>query len=931
MGLVVLARDLAVGGRPVAVKLLRQDHEEGAAGVRFAEEARTLAALRHENIVAVHDLIQEQGRLLLVMDYVPGTSLAELIQAGPLDPRNAAEVALKVASALACAHGSGIMHRDVKPANVLLSAERQVFLVDFGVAKRHDRSEVLTRTGAMIGTPTYMSPEQVRDGRLVDERSDVYSLGATLYEMLVGEPPFVGEDLLALLCQVAGEPPQTPIRRRPDLDLALSSICMRCLEKNPDARYQGAAELVEDLSAYLSGGRVSVGPPRRYTSAVVVGLLALTLCLGLALLFVRSGDTGGSSATSSSMSPEDLELLVQEAREATAAEDWVNARRLQLLAAEEGDVAGMQALGSMLVRGLGGPKDESRGLEWLRKAADQGSASALYNLGASAFHGQGQPKDEAQAVAYFLRAAEGDNARAMYALGVIHRTQGEAVAAREWFERAATGGDSQAMVALGNTLLALGEDEESTRWYRSAAEAGEAAGMTNLAHALLEGRGVDKDVALAATWYHRAAEQGHVAAMLRLTNMHQTGLGVPKDDELATRWCRRAAEAGNVKAMAYLASLLEAGLGVEQSSAKAREWFYLAAEKGDSEAMNRLGFLLGSGRGGSQDEARAVHWYRRAAELGHHGGMVNLGNVLATGRGATVDWKEAESLFRSALASRNPQVVRGARGGLASLERLKAAPVEGTWHRELVAQGKAPRLPAGVKPSSEPGEYVNEADGSILVYLARGSTRWSCALGDHGGPHEHTMSVEGFLLGKYEVSQAQFARFNKLERKHKSLAKIRYRGSTFEVPPDHPVVGVSWHAAAAYCQRNGLRLPTVTEWTYACHVGGRSWPWGDAPPGPALNNLGRWSAGYMGDARDVRDGFPHTAPVTAFAKGCSKSGCFNLYGNVSEWLSAEPDGKQGRLIGGSWNVNANVMGEGRRDPTSRWPDVGFRVARSLGR
>src|SRR5436305_7898303 len=225
MAEVYLARDQLLN-RPVALKALFPEFAREPSFVeRFRREAQAAANLNHPNIVSIYDWGQESGTYFIVMEYVEGRSLRELIHSeGPLEPGQAADIAAEIASALAFAHRSGVVHRDVKPGNVLLTESGTVKVTDFGIA-RAGTSDGLTQTGSVMGTATYFSPEQAQ-GLAVDGRSDVYSVGVVLYEMLVGAAPFVGETPVAVAYQHVREMPATPRSRVASIPADLEQIVL---------------------------------------------------------------------------------------------------------------------------------------------------------------------------------------------------------------------------------------------------------------------------------------------------------------------------------------------------------------------------------------------------------------------------------------------------------------------------------------------------------------------------------------------------------------------------------------------------------------------------------------------------------------------------------------------------------------------------------
>ena len=257
MGVVYKARQRDLK-RVVALKMILASEWASADEIsRFQAEARAVARLRHRNIVGIFEVGEEMGRHFFAMDFVEGQSLAAVIAQKPLSSEQAARWMVSIAQAVDHLHAQGLIHRDLKPSNILIDTDGEPMVTDFGLAKMFDGDGAATRTGAILGTPSYMSPEQAA-GRnsLIGVRSDVYSLGAMLYEMLSGRPPFREDNPLDTLVQVLeGEP--TMLRQLvtnipPELEL----ICFKCLEKDPERRYGSAAELAADLTRFLRGEAV---------------------------------------------------------------------------------------------------------------------------------------------------------------------------------------------------------------------------------------------------------------------------------------------------------------------------------------------------------------------------------------------------------------------------------------------------------------------------------------------------------------------------------------------------------------------------------------------------------------------------------------------------------------------------------------------------
>ncbi|MDX1645432.1 MAG: serine/threonine-protein kinase, partial [Thermoanaerobaculia bacterium] len=256
MGEVYRARDEKLG-REVALKVLPAEMAGDASRLeRFQREARAVAALNHPNIVTLYSVEEEGGTHFLTMELVEGRTLGEVMSDGQIPLGRFFEIALALAAAMAAAHGRGITHRDLKPANVMLTDEGFVKVLDFGLAKLAESAgaddltqmptEALTQDGMVVGTIPYMSPEQI-EGKPLDHRTDIFSLGVLLYEMLVGSRPFQGDTQPALMSAILRDDPPSVVAVRNDLPRHLGRVVARCLEKDPKRRYESAAGLSYEL------------------------------------------------------------------------------------------------------------------------------------------------------------------------------------------------------------------------------------------------------------------------------------------------------------------------------------------------------------------------------------------------------------------------------------------------------------------------------------------------------------------------------------------------------------------------------------------------------------------------------------------------------------------------------------------------------------
>jgi beta-lactam-binding protein with PASTA domain/tRNA A-37 threonylcarbamoyl transferase component Bud32 len=328
------AEDLLLNRR-VAIKVLHANFASDQAFVaRFRREAQAAANLSHPNIVAIYDWGQEGGTYFMVMELIRGQTLRQIVKTkGPLLPRRAAEIAAETSAALSIAHQHGVYHRDIKPGNIMITEDGTVKVTDFGIARALDDSEELTRTGAVIGTATYFSPEQAQ-GLPADERSDIYALGIVLYEMLSGKAPFTGESPVAVAYQHVSTMP-APVREvNPEVPPEIAAVAEHAIAKDPANRYQSAEAFRDDLLRYLGGAEpiaaaaifagaattmipppvpAAVPPPNATPTAqydaqpeersqtaywAFVGALLVALGFGLWLILrLLSGDGGGNLVT----------------------------------------------------------------------------------------------------------------------------------------------------------------------------------------------------------------------------------------------------------------------------------------------------------------------------------------------------------------------------------------------------------------------------------------------------------------------------------------------------------------------------------------------------------------------------------------------------------------------------------------------------------
>jgi formylglycine-generating enzyme required for sulfatase activity/tRNA A-37 threonylcarbamoyl transferase component Bud32 len=320
MGVVYKARHLRLN-RVVALKMvLSGGHATAEECLRFLAEAEAIAAVRHPGIVQVHDFGTHDGSPFFSLEYCPGGSLAAMLAGNPLAPRQTAALIEQVARAVQAAHDAGIIHRDLKPANVLLDERGQPRVTDFGLAKRTEVSDGLTRTGAVVGTPSYLAPEQAQGKKDVGRAADVHALGAILYECLTGRPPFKAATTFDTLLQVVHDEPVPPRQLCSAVPLDLETICLKCLNKEPARRYASAAALADDLRRWQAGEPIAARPAglreravkwagRRPAWAALLGvsLLAALALVGLSAVAVVQWQRAVTALTSEKKARQELE------------------------------------------------------------------------------------------------------------------------------------------------------------------------------------------------------------------------------------------------------------------------------------------------------------------------------------------------------------------------------------------------------------------------------------------------------------------------------------------------------------------------------------------------------------------------------------------------------------------------------------------------
>lgn len=675
-------------GQEVALKLLLRQGDAVQAQ-RFLREGQLAAGIRHPGICPLLAAGRWRGQPFLAYELIAGAKT--LHDVFPLARvRRRIELVRDVAEALGAAHARGVVHRDVKPANVLVDLAGQIRVSDFGAAAG-ESLEALTQTGTLVGTPAYLAPEQMcGDREAIGPQTDVWALGVMLYECLTEASPFQAETLVGFM-QLVQSAEFTPVRKlAPDTHPEIAAICQRALSLSPEDRFPDAGELARALGAYLGGE--AEAPPTARGGLLLGGAAVLAFVLAAAALAL--GGRPPSSPPASLAEIEGTESPSASANASPSASLPASTpsgpdAALLLARAKDGDPTAALALGESLWR-AGATHEEAE--HWLKQAAQGGLPEAWELLGRLALErGEGRAalqaweraeqagsetaaarigrvyasglggvtRDAREALRSFQRGAEAGDPQAQERLGQAY-ARGRGVArdpaqARLWLTRAARAGHPAAMCQLG-VMEEFGQGAEgpdlpaALRWYRAAAAAGDGRAQTNLGYLYETGKGVPVRHAEAVHYYRQAAKQGEARALFRLGACAERGKGLPQSAAQAANYYERALEAGSRNAALALGKLVD-----ESDPAAARRWYLRATELGSGEAWFQLGLLHEQGQGGPKDLARAAACYAKGSEVGDLSSTTALGVCYEWGYGVSADPAEAFRLFRQAAESGHPR------------------------------------------------------------------------------------------------------------------------------------------------------------------------------------------------------------------------------------------------------------------------------------
>ncbi len=632
MGSVYLVEDTQLDNKQFAVKMLPSILVANKRAYRqLKNEALLAMKLVHSNIMQIRAFEENDNNPFLVMDYIEGQTLDDYIaDKGTLTEDETMRLLKPVAAALDYAHGEGVVHRDVKPANVMIRKDGRPFVLDFGIAR--EMQETMTRvTGKFSsGTLLYMSPEQL-NGEPPAAAQDVYSFAAMVYECLKGEPPFVRGQIEY---QILNNPP-------PPLPEGIASwlveSIMGGLSKKSDARPSTCCELFRD-SERCDKKLVGSGDPliQQATGAFKAGDYAKAF----------------SIAQQADISNPQIQYIIgwcyENGELFGIRQDYKVALEWYLKAVENGSHAAEFRLGEMYYLGRGVQCDHEMGLQWYRKAAEHGEANAQYKLGTIL-------DDEGEALSWLRMAASQGFPRAQVYMAILYQ-EGEYGLPRDATEssrlfraaemtlrKAAEEGDADAQYELGNFYLGDSDKKdanEALHWYRKAAEHGVPSAQYSLAEMYEDCENIEQDYQEALRWYREAAKRGNDDAKKRLGDMYRIGNGVTQDYKEAIEWYRRAAAQNNDEARIELARIYIKGLGVVRDFKEAAKW-YLGVRCKDDGVRYELGLMYEKGNGVKKSLKEAEAYYKQAAINGHVDARFHLGCLYYHGIGDKPDYESA--------------------------------------------------------------------------------------------------------------------------------------------------------------------------------------------------------------------------------------------------------------------------------------------------
>lgn len=610
MGIVFQVQDRG-SGKILALKILNPGIAIDASHQsRFLNEASVCASLDHPGIISVCDFgVSDEGTPFLLMEYAEGKTLSVILKEKKSLPyQRALSIFTEIADALTHAHARGVVHRDIKPGNVIIASDGagadRVKLVDFGIAKfQMDGTDVrvrgdVTKAGQIMGSPFYMSPEQCRCEEL-DARSDIYSFGCMMFETLCGRPPFDSHSAIKVIVDHLTCKPPSPrkLGTAGNVTRSVESLILRCLEKDRSFRYQSMAAVLKDLNAIHKGSAIKPARMERINQ-LKQAIAALCLVATVVLVYFIGTAPGPKRAikTSPAASPETVARASKNGQE-------------------------MVVIGYMHATGRGTRQDFKAAAEYYEKASTLGNNNGTVALGVLYENGQGVPQNYEKAAALYEQAALQGNADGQHNLALLYEI-GKGVKqdpgkSYHWYLKAAEQGHSASQASVANLYergFGVKRDlKKSFDWAMKAAKARNAQGEFDVACHYEFGIGVDKNYEKAMSWYSLSMQHGNTAATKAIGDLYLEGKGVARDYGKAISYYENASQASDPDAMASMAHMYELGLGVFRDTKKAFNEYKKAADLGSLESWYKLAEFYRTGKGTEKNTKKADYWLKGAS------------------------------------------------------------------------------------------------------------------------------------------------------------------------------------------------------------------------------------------------------------------------------------------------------------------------------
>ncbi len=728
MGVVYKGYDPVIA-RPVAIKTVRESGLSDAVLqqflARFRREAQAAGRLNHPNVVAVYDYGEASGTAYIVMEFIEGRTLRDALDAGErFDVEAAFRMVRGVLDALDHAHAAGVIHRDIKPANIMLTGRGQVKLTDFGIARLEDIS--MTQTGAVMGTPAYMSPEQVQ-GSTLDHRSDIYTTGVVLYELLTGDKPFTGRTAAVVMQKIVSLAPVKPSQLNVAVPTWVDAIVEKATAKAPTDRYQSAADFATALAPLAAASKPpgSTGSGKGLLWATVGGGVIAAAVAGWFLVGPGSTPTGPTGpqgpvvATPGVGTPPGTPAGPGSTTPPGGGASGTGAPGT---GPSPTPPSGTPPTGEAPSggTGTGAPSGGTQG-----SGGAQGSGGVGEPAPPQPQPPQPQPPNRLP-VATAAHAVETVVGVGPVPLGVPAPSDPDGDRLSIRVESAPNGGT----LRVGSRVLGDGDSfaAEDLDQLTFEPASGSQDGTARLRYSVLDGRGgtangavtlsikvddcdrlaafpqdpagvgpgvastaITSDAAIAACAAAVARFPGVTRFEAQLGRAFHAAQNFPE----AMRHYQAAADGGSVAAQANLGVIYLTGQGVAADAASGVRWLRRAAEQGYAPAQNNLGYLYGVGQGVPQDYGQAAHWYRLAADQGYADAQNSLGTLYRNGQGVTRDPSEAVRYFRLAATQGQPWGQNNLGVMYLNGEGVPQDEVEAVrWFGRVIAGSASPQAPA---------------------------------------------------------------------------------------------------------------------------------------------------------------------------------------------------------------------------------------------